>query len=368
MTTIVIPSLDPDGRLPAYCAALRAATDAPLVLVDDGSRPGLRPVFDECLLAVPGAPLLSHERNRGTFAALTTAFAHVLASSPGCTGCVTADADGQHSVRDVVECIRRLETSPRSLVLGCRRFSGPDVPWKSSFGNNWMRALFFAATGKRFLDTQTGLRGIPAGFMRELLGVPGDRFEFESDMLLRLGGRGLEQFEIETIYENGNKGTHFRPVKDSLSILSLVLRGGSARCGWKRFALFAAVSVASFCVDIGIFHVLHKVVFSAVEVGRLALSVGLARTVSLVFNYLCNRHLVFRDGEVRGAVEGRSFGRYLAVAAVVACGSWALTKGGVWLFPKVGATPVKAVADLFLFFASYALQRRFVFAGRRPAG
>ena len=31
-TAIVIPSLDPDERLPAYCRALRAATDAPEAL------------------------------------------------------------------------------------------------------------------------------------------------------------------------------------------------------------------------------------------------------------------------------------------------------------------------------------------------
>ena len=254
-TAIVIPSLDPDERLPAYCRALRAATPAPILLVDDGSRAELRPIFDECLAAADGVELLRHDVNRGKGRALKTAFERLLAR-PGFLGCVTADADGQHAVEDVVECLRRLEASPGALVLGCRRFSGPDVPWKSRFGNNWMKTLFRLATGRRFHDTQTGLRGIPAPFMRELLGVPGDRFEFESDMLLRLGDRPMDQFEIRTIYENGNKGTHFRPVRDSLSILRLVVRGGAGRL--RRLALFTAASLASFALYIGLFHALHK--------------------------------------------------------------------------------------------------------------
>ena len=360
---IVIPALDPDERLPAYCRALRAATDAPIVLVDDGSRAEKKAVFAECVRAVPDAELLVHDANRGKGRALKTAFAHLLRTRPDLAGCVTADADGQHAVRDVAECLRRLEAAPDALVLGCRRFTGPDVPWKSSFGNNWMKALFRLATGRRFLDTQTGLRGIPASFMRELLDVPGDRFEFESDMLLRVGDRPVDQFEIETIYENGNKGTHFRPVADSLSILRLVLRGSAGRC--RRFALFAAVSLASFAVDIGLFHLLHEFAFPAGAAGRLFLSVALARLVSLSFNYGCNRHLVFRDGVRHAPVEGRSLVRYLLLAAAVMALSWALTKALVAAFPGTLATPLKAGVDLLLFFASYAAQKHFVFPRAR---
>ena len=35
-------------------------------------------------------------------------------------------------------------------------------------------------TGIRVSDTQTGLRGIPLKFMKELTEVPGERFEFET--------------------------------------------------------------------------------------------------------------------------------------------------------------------------------------------
>lgn len=221
---IVIPSLDPDPRLPAYCRALRGLTDAPVLLVDDGSRPELRHVFDECTAAGPDIRLVRHEENRGKGRALKTAFSGLLRTLPGLAGCVTADSDGQHAAEDVLRCMRLMSENPGALVLGCRRFDGPDVPWRSRFGNKWSKTVFRLASGRRFDDTQTGLRGIPADFMRELLGFPGERFEFESEMLLGLGRRPLVQFPIRTIYEGRNEHSHFRPFADSAKILRIVLR------------------------------------------------------------------------------------------------------------------------------------------------
>ncbi len=224
---LVIPSLDPDPRLPSYCAALRGRTDAPILLVDDGSRAERRNVFDECVAAAPDVSFVRHKTNRGKGRALKTAFAELLRTSPDLAGCVTADSDGQHAPEDVVRCMELLKENPGALVLGCRTFDRADIPWRSRFGNGWMRTLFRVISGRRFDDTQTGLRGIPAGFMRELLDVPGERFEFESEMLLRLGHRPLVQFPIRTIYENRNAGSHFRPFADSAKILRILLRPAS---------------------------------------------------------------------------------------------------------------------------------------------
>ena len=63
--------------------------------------------------------------------------------------------------------------------------------------------------------------------------------------------------------------------------------------------------------------------------------------------------------------EGRSLGRYLLLAAAIMTASWAITKGVAAAMPGVLVTPIKAVVDLLLFFASYAAQRAFVFAPAR---
>ena len=86
----------------------------------------------------------------------------------------------------------------------------------------------------------------------------------------------------------------------------------------RSFPLFVLASVLSFGVDVGLFCLLR----AALEglPARLLASHAGARAVSCVFNYLCNRHLVFRAGRGGGAFEGRSFRRYLGLVLAV----WAL--------------------------------------------
>ena len=142
MIAIVIPALNPDAALPGYCRDLRAITDAPIVLVDDGSRAELAHIFDDCAAAASGVTVLRHEVNRGKGRGLKTAFDYLLRTYPDLVGCVTADADGQHKPADVLRCLEALRDSPDALVLGCRDFTGPGIPFRSRFGNLSIRILF----------------------------------------------------------------------------------------------------------------------------------------------------------------------------------------------------------------------------------
>ncbi len=358
---IVIPSLNPDENLPGYVKRLAEATGAPILLVDDGSRESLKHIFADCVAAAPNVSLVVHERNRGKGRALKTAFSTLLESRPGLVGCVTCDSDGQHGVADVERCIEALRDSPEALVLGCRTFDLAQVPWKSRFGNKVTRRLFELASGRDITDTQTGLRAIPASFMRELLDCPGEGFEFETHMLLRIGDRPLVQLPIETIYVNGNRETHFNPVRDSTRITAILVREWTA-----KFGLFTLVSILSFLVDIGLFKTLYSVVLADARVGRLAASVVIARVVSMSFNYLCNRHLVF-GGIRRAAPLARSLERYLALAAGLLVASYIFTRLAIARIPVAHAHPAtaKALVDMLLFIASYAVQRRYVFRRER---
>ena len=138
----------------------------------------------------------------------------------------------------------------------------------------------------------------------------------------------------------------------------------------RPFPLFVLASVLSFGVDVGLFCLLRAALEG--RAGRLFLSIAGARAVSCVFNYLCNRHLVFRAAGNGRAFEGRSFGRYLALVLAV----WALaylgTKLGVALLPEGldtnrNVTLVKVSVDLLLFLLSYAVQKLVIFRAA-PAG
>lgn len=354
---IVIPSLNPDGTLPEYVAALREILPgSPIVLVDDGSDAAHAAVFGDCAGVAADVVVLRHGINQGKGRALKTAFAYLLERHPRLVGCVTCDSDGQHLPEDVRRCAEALSADHEALVLGCRAFAQSHVPLRSRFGNTFIRSFFSVATGRRFLDTQTGLRAIPASFMRELLDCRGERFDFETRMLLSLGARRMVQLPIETVYLNGNRSSHFSPLRDSMKILGIVSGHIVA-----KFTRFVAASLSSFALDISLFKLLHSVVFRDLGLGRLALSVVLARVVSALFNYWLNLRFVFDGQRAR-----RSFAKYAALALCLLAASYGFlalacaTSG----FASRHVATAKAIIDLALFVASFAVQRLFVFSRR----
>lgn len=352
MYAIVIPSLNPDGGLPRYVAALRAMVSCPILLVDDGSREESKSVFDECAHVASNVIVLRHDVNRGKGRALKTAFSFLLEKFPDIRGCVTCDSDGQHAPEDVRRALDALDANQDSLVLGCRMFDLAHVPWKSRFGNKWSRTLLSLASGVSVADTQTGLRAIPAEFMRELVECPGERFEFETYMLLRLRGRPLVQMPIQTLYIDGNRETHFSPWRDSPRIMGIIIGALLA-----RMARFCAVSIASFALDIGLFALLYRLVFHTGGHAAVVCSTVVARAISLLFNYWTNSRLVFGSAE-HGA---GSFIRYLALAVVLMLASGALTDAARMSLPGVRIEVAKSVIDLCLWLVSYSVQAVCVF-------
>ena len=147
---------------------------------------------------------------------------------PDLVGVVTGDADGQHHPDDIEAVARRLEQHPDSLVLGSRSF-GKDVPLRSRFGNIATRKIMHALLGQKLTDTQTGLRGIPATLLPKLLRTESTGYEFELDVLIAAHQLEIPMLEepIRTIYEEGNKSSHFNPIVDSMKIYFVLLRFGS---------------------------------------------------------------------------------------------------------------------------------------------
>ena len=73
---ILIPSLEPDDRLPAYIRRLKEGGFAHIVVVDDGSGEAYRPIFDS-VDAVEDTVVLRHEVNKGKGVALKTGYRYI---------------------------------------------------------------------------------------------------------------------------------------------------------------------------------------------------------------------------------------------------------------------------------------------------
>ena len=203
---IIIPSYEPDEKLPDLLKNLRETGFRNIVLVDDGSGEKYAGIFTEAETTY-GCVVLHHAVNQGKGRALKTAFNFCLREFADLPGVITADSDGQHSPECILSCVDAMLKNPSALILGCRCFEGADVPARSEFGNKCTRVVMKYLTGISVSDTQTGLRGIPTAFMEQLLMVRGERFEFETNMLLETKSRKIPIVEvpIRTIYIEENK-------------------------------------------------------------------------------------------------------------------------------------------------------------------
>ncbi|MCI4065680.1 glycosyltransferase family 2 protein [Micromonospora sp. R77] len=244
---LLAPVYQPGERLPELVTDLRAAAPGlRVVVVDDGSS---GPGPDRALDAARdlGCTVLRHETNRGKGVALRTGFRYVADTWPG-EDVVCADADGQHTVTDILRVAERVPATG-ATVLGVRRLDGR-MPARSRFGNVLTALLFRAATGCPVRDTQTGLRAYPAAELDWLLTIPGDRFEYEMAALLEAtrAGHPIEQVTIATHYVRGNASSHFGSLADSVRVYRPLLRFavsrlvGAVRSRWTSGATTAARS------------------------------------------------------------------------------------------------------------------------------
>ena len=351
MTPIVIPAYEPDERLLLLLETLKEGSQGPVVIVDDGSGHAYKEIFEQAGAYVEalGGVVLTHEVNRGKGRALKTAFACILKKYPEAVGCVTADSDGQHTVECIEKVRKTLEEHPDSLVLGVRRFDGKDVPWRSRMGNGITERVFAYVSGVHVTDTQTGLRGIPRAFMEELLDVQGERFEFETQMLLESAGSyPIIEVPIRTIYDSKeNHQTHFNTFTDSAKIYRIL---------GKKFMKYVFSSFSSCVLDLVLF-----TIFCSMFRGRtgnyIAVSTVLARVISATCNYALNYKVVF---ESRKKVHTSGV-RYFILALIQMSLSALLVTGGCGLLPAVPEVAVKVIVDSVLFFISYAVQQRYVF-------
>jgi glycosyltransferase involved in cell wall biosynthesis len=229
MLAALVPAWKPGVVLARMVRELLAAGFGAVVLVDDGSGKEAHTLFDG-FKRLRGVHVLSHRENLGKGRALKTGFNYMLTSLPELSGVVTADADGQHRVEDIVRVGLALESAESGAVLGARAFSGT-VPLRNKVGNVLTREVFASLTGVRLSDTQSGLRGFSRELLPTLERIPGERYEYETTVLATLCRMGRKPVEvpIETIYLEGNRSSHFDPLRDSARIYAALLRSAFVR-------------------------------------------------------------------------------------------------------------------------------------------
>lgn len=339
---VVIPAYNPDERLIQFLQRLKSQKVNQIIVVNDGSDCTYESIF-QCVKQY--ATVIEYEKNQGKGHALKTAFSYILANQYKKTEViVTADADGQHTVKDVIKTVNALTNRNAEVMLGSRRFLG-DIPRKSKMGNEITRKVFQKATGISVWDTQTGLRAFRFQLLPELIHIRGERYEYEMNMLLEFTKKKIRigEVPIETIYLEQNQSSHFRAVKDSICIYGEIIR-------------FAMSSFLGFCIDFILYWIL-SILLSGLGQGRgVFISNVSARLVSGTINFQMNRKWVFDQNHSmkRQALQ------YILLAMVILLANSALLLLFVEVL-QIQKVIAKLFVEIILFLCSFFVQNKFIF-------
>ncbi len=261
-------------------------------------------------------------------------------------GVVFVDSDDQHHIDDVCACCECLSENPGCLVLGSRDFSDPNVPPRSRFGNRTTSRFFRLFCGLSINDTQTGLRAMGNDIIPKLVTIGGERFDYETNMLLETKNLDIpiKEVPIKTIYIEDNKQSHFNPIKDSIAIYKTILG-------------YISSSLAAAAIDIGLYWLLSVLLGGLGGKLRIALSTVFARIVSSLFNYTVNSKAVFKSSEN----PKRTLLKYYTLCILQTAASYGGVYGLSLIFGQDHTTLIKLPVDCLLFLLSFKIQQNWVF-------
>lgn len=237
---IVIPTLDPDIKIMEKFINELKKECPNILVVNDGSKSEYKDFFKK--LEKSGIEVFEHYKNLGKGRALKNAFNYLLNEKKNLVGVVTCDCDGQHGVKDIKNIATMISLDKDELILGTRDFDATNVPLKSMLGNKITRMIFKNFVGIKITDTQTGLRGLNANLMNIFMDSIGERYEYETTMLIACKNKdiSIKEVIIDTIYIDNNSNSHFNPIKDGMRI-------------YKLFASYFIGAISKFIINIILF-------------------------------------------------------------------------------------------------------------------
>jgi len=216
-TAALIPAYREEKHISDIVRRARRQLDHVLV-VDDGSEDATARQAREA-----GAEVIVHNQNRGKGEAIKTGLRYWLDRQ--FTYVIILDADGQHRPEEIERFVAAAASATGPLFfLGTRMNDLTGMPFVRRIVNRYMSGRISRVCGQRIPDTQCGFRMLDGQLIPELLGGSGDRFDYETEMIIIASRKGyrIESVPITTVYSD--EISKISPLRDALRFFKLMRR------------------------------------------------------------------------------------------------------------------------------------------------
>lgn len=219
---VLIPAYEPDLKMIELLKELKKY-NLRVIVVNDGSKKEYSNIFTK---AKKYAEVLEYEINKGKGYALKTGLSHIKNTINKESIIVTMDCDGQHKIEDALKLCEYLFNQKENVLVLGKRIRNNKTPIRSKIGNTITRFVYKIVAGVDVYDTQTGLRAFSSNLIPYMLGIEGNRFEYEMNVLLScsLNKIKIKEIEIQTIYIENNSHSHFKTIRDSRLIYKEIFK------------------------------------------------------------------------------------------------------------------------------------------------
>jgi len=201
------------------------ALELPCIVVDDGSGEQNVEQLKQMLAKHEGFHLVTHQRNRGKGATVTTACYH--ASAMGFSHVLQLDADGQHNIDDAEKLLKYSQSNPHSVISG-QPFFEATAPKVRVYGRKITD--FWVAIETLSLKVKDSLCGFRIYPIKEFEFINdhyylGPRMDFDTEILVKAVWAGIDLHFIPTkVIYHENSVSHFDYLRDNARLIKLHVR------------------------------------------------------------------------------------------------------------------------------------------------
>jgi glycosyltransferase involved in cell wall biosynthesis len=214
-TCVLIPAYNEAKNIDTVVRPLRRHNLA-VVVIDDGSEDNTADIAQRA-----GAIVIRNKKNLGKGASLIKGFDYALRENFDAV--VTVDADGQHAIEDILNCLSIAQKSEGEIFIGNRMGNISTMPLIRRLTNRFTSWVLSKVCQQYIPDSQCGMRLIKKDLLRKM-NFQTSKYEIESEIIVRAAELGykIESLPIKTVY--GSQKSQINPLLDTLRFFRFILR------------------------------------------------------------------------------------------------------------------------------------------------